>query len=135
MRPKRWPRAIPRGKSVPAPEDLVHQGIIDALRLLVGPGVLYWHPANEGERTPEYAAKLKKLGLLAGVPDLVFHLPGGQTGFLEIKRRDRWRLSPEQLVFKDAAMALGCRWAMVSSVDGALKILKEWGILKKGVRP
>jgi hypothetical protein len=123
-------------KTIPTPENLIHQGIISALTVMAAPGVLYWHPPNEGpDRTAAQTAALKRLGLLPGVPDLVFHLPGGQTAFLEIKRPDGGRLSPEQLIFKDAAIALGCKWALATSIDGALRTLKSWGALRKGVKP
>jgi hypothetical protein len=123
---------VARGK-IPTPEKAIHQGIIDALRVCASPGVIYWHPANEGERNPLYAASLKRLGLLAGVPDLVFHLADGQTAFLEIKRPGG-RLSPEQAMFQQAVMTQGCRFAVVRSIDEALAVLGEWGALRKGVR-
>src|SRR5262245_46820259 len=91
-------------RSIPAPEILIHQGIIDALKVLVAPKVRYWHVPNEGERDPAYAYRLKRLGVLPGVADLHFILPpDGQTAFLEIKS-DKGKLSLAQKAFRDSVV-------------------------------
>lgn len=50
----------------------------------------YYHPANGGYRTPREAVKLRRMGVKAGVPDLV--LPYAKSGFhglyIELKRTD-----------------------------------------------
>jgi len=44
-----------------------------------------YHPANGGYRTPVEAAILKSMGVVSGVPDIVIHLHGGKSLFVELK--------------------------------------------------
>lgn len=115
---------------VPTAEELIHRGIIDALELKVKPGIIYYHVPNGADMTPLQRGRMKRLGMLSGVPDLVFHLPGGRTGFLEIKRPDGGVLSLEQRAFRDAVLALCCQWEKVTSITEALAVLKDWGALR-----
>src|SRR5262245_62416837 len=126
MRPKRVPRAIP------APEKLIHQAIVEALHVLCC--VPWWHTPNEGERSAEYAYHLKRMGVKAGVPDLMFLLKDQPPAFIEVKT-DKGKLSLAQKAFRDSAVASGCKYAIALSVTDALRTLQEWGCLKGGVRP
>src|SRR5262245_28997508 len=127
-------RAKPHARSIPAPEILIHQGIIDALKLAVAPNVRFFHCPNEGERAPEYAYRLKRMGVVAGVPDIIIIMPKGRVGFLEVKT-DTGKLSIAQKEFRDDVINLGCPYAVVLSITDALQVLAEWGALKDGVRP
>ena len=63
-------------------EEGLHLFVADALRLYAADGVIWFHPANEGPRSKRYASKLKRLGVLAGVADLVIVVEG-KACFLE----------------------------------------------------
>lgn len=128
-------KARPPRATYLAPEIAIQQGIIDALRVCADPKkVKYYHCPNEGERDAGYAYRLKRMGVLAGVPDLTFHLAGGRTGFIEIKS-DVGKLSQAQKAFRDDVRALGCYWEVAFSITDALRTLEEWGCLREGVRP
>jgi hypothetical protein len=127
-------RKVATLKAIPAPELAIHEAIVDALKVLLKPGILYWHTPNEGERDDAYAYRLKRMGVLAGVPDLLFIMPGGRVAFIEVKTPEG-TLSLAQKAFRDSAIASGCQYAVAISVTDALRTLQEWGCLKPGVRP
>lgn len=53
---------------------------------------------NGGSRNKIEASKLKKTGLLAGVPDLIVLMPNKQIVFIEMKKQKGGKLSPVQKV-------------------------------------
>ncbi len=65
----------------PGPEELLHRSVIEWLEWQK-PNCLWFHPYNSGYRTKAEAGIGKALGVLAGVADLVFVLPGGRVGFI-----------------------------------------------------
>lgn len=48
-------------------------------------GLFVFHPPNGGRRTAREGAAFKRIGVVAGIPDLVFLMPGGVTVFVEVK--------------------------------------------------
>ena len=78
-----------------ATEASIHLAIVELLRLKAHRDLIYFHPANGGERHPVVAAKLKGMGVVPGVADLVFVLPDGRSAFLELKTR-KGELSPSR---------------------------------------
>lgn len=84
----------------------LHLSIVDALRRLARPDVVWWHCPNGEARTKRVAAKLKKMGVRAGVADLQVSLPDGRFGFMEIKA-DNGRVSHEQRDFLARMSARG----------------------------
>ena len=50
---------------------------------------------NGGSRNKIEASKLKKTGLLSGIPDLIILMPNKEVLFLEMKRR-KGKLNPSQ---------------------------------------
>ena len=67
---------------------------------------LLFHIPNGADRHPAVAAKLKRQGVKAGVPDLFLPVArGGWHGlWVEMKRRKGGRLSDEQKVWIEALM-------------------------------
>lgn len=126
---KRW-RKIKRWE----PSELQLQiSLIDNLKYRCRPGVVYFHVANGEERDDRVAAKLKAMGVLPGVADLVFVWLGEarlQLLFLELKRRGA-KLEPEQRTFADRIRAAGADYDMADNIDTALDILSRRGILKQ----
>lgn len=53
---------------------------------------------NGGSRNKIEASKLKKTGLLPGIPDLIILMPNKEIIFLEMKRQKGGSLSPNQKV-------------------------------------
>jgi hypothetical protein len=119
-------------KSRPASlsEDAIHIAIRDAL---LWHGIRSRHAANDGKRSIASAMRLRRLGMVAGDPDLRVWKPRLSgwplVGFLEVKSATG-RLTPAQQEEIAALQADGFPVAVVRSVDEALAALREWGWIK-----
>lgn len=87
----------------------IHVATVDYLHAL-GPKLKshFFHVPNEGRHTVKYRVKLKRLGVKAGVPDLLFVLPGGRLGCVELKS-DKGRQSKAQKEFEKRVSIMTCR--------------------------
>lgn len=106
-------------------------------------GVVWFHPANEGKRKPQYAAKMAKLGLKAGVPDVLIFSPprggwretflGGSTGHpvkgvaIELKRKRFSKQSVEQAAWLAALDSAGWAVQLCHGADDAIEFLRLLG--------
>lgn len=114
------------------PEAALQKAVLQHLNLTGVPGLLWFHPANEGKRSLVNGFYLKSLGMLPGVADLVL-VHEGRTYFLEIKAAGG-RLSDAQREFAGRATAAGARWAVAYSIDAAITILRDWQLIRRAVR-
>ena len=65
-------------------EDAFQQQVIAQAKLMLRREVVYFHVPNGGYRHAREASKLRKMGVLAGVPDLIF-IRAGAVYMLELK--------------------------------------------------
>lgn len=125
---KRW-RQVPAWK----PSELQIQiSLVAQLRLICRRDVVYFHVPNGELRDKRTAAKLKAMGELPGVADLVFvWCDGGvlKNLYLELKARKR-TMTPEQVVFCDRVIDAGADYHCVDNIDDALEILRAHGLLQ-----
>lgn len=119
------------------PEDIVHDAVCDHLRSRGVPNLLWWHTPNAsrlgGKRTksgtPLAAIRNKRMGVLAGVSDiLAFHR--GRFFALELKPAKGAKPPASQTDFISAVNANGGSASVAFGVDDALAILETWGILQ-----
>jgi hypothetical protein len=96
----------------------------------VAPEIIVFHVANGGYRSKPEAARLKWMGVLPGVPDLVLVLPKGRTAFWEVKTPTT-TLTPDQARFIDRLTVLGHSWGIVRSIEDARRELAALGIETK----
>ena len=59
----------------------------------------HFHVPNEGKRSISYHAKMKKMGLKSGCPDIIIEYPEGRVLYIELKN-EKGRLS-DSLVIGD----------------------------------
>lgn len=98
------------------PEERLQRAVVQYLMLAVDPAqCLWWHVPNGGHRYPATAARMKLMGVRPGVPDLAFILPGGRSGFIELKA-GRGTLSDNQKIFRMHALTQGAFWAEALSL-------------------
>ena len=71
--------------------------------------------------------RLKRMGLTAGVADLVL-THKGRAYFLECKKPGG-QLSDNQKLFRQRALDCGAEYVVVKSVDDVISALGVWGIL------
>jgi hypothetical protein len=126
--PRRRLRAPAR---LPQPtERQVQLGVLDNLKLRGVPRLLWWHCPNGGSRNKAEAARLKQLGTLAGVGDLLLLDRRGRFFSLELKVASGARVTEQQLAWRDAVNSNNGFAAIAHGVDEALRILECWQLLK-----
>jgi len=116
--------------------------LVTMLRPPVGclkPTVTFFHVPNGEVRDKRTAAKLKAMGVLAGVADLVFlwkeiDESEGETRkylrvlFLELKLPGR-QATDSQIEFALAVRLAGAEYKVARSIDAALELLRERDLL------
>jgi hypothetical protein len=95
------------------------------------PGWRSTHIASVEYRDQVTAARLKRLGVMPGWPDLQSAGPGRRMFFLEMKRRGG-RLSPAQVAMREHLERCGFEFLVTDDVDVAIETLKAAGILRSG---
>lgn len=88
------------------------------------PDVLAFAIPNGGKRDPKEAARLKKEGVLAGVPDVcIAEARGAWHGmYIELKRADGGRVSDEQKKVIEKLRKRGYRVEVAHGVDAAYNL-------------
>lgn len=110
-------------------EDQIHKAVVAHLSARSIPGTFWFHPANDGKRSFATANRMKSMGMIAGIPDLIL-LKGGEVFGLEFKSA-KGRVRPSQHLIHAAMREAGARTEIVRSVEEALVTLEYWGILKR----
>jgi hypothetical protein len=110
-------------------EHSLQAALLRHLEIAARPDIYWFAIPNAAPRSPQLAARMKAEGLRAGVADLCIMLPGGRTGWLELKNH-KGRQSDAQLGFQTICYRLGHPYAVVRSLDDAIAVLKAWGALK-----
>lgn len=121
-------------------EDQMQAAVVQHLELRGDPDMLYWHTPNGsklgGARTksgiPLAAIRGKRLGLRAGVSDLVL-FRAGRLHALELKAPGG-KPTIEQHAFLDGVQVNGGLADWTDDLDTALHILTMWGLLRASKR-
>lgn len=87
-----------------------------------------YHIPNEGERSKQTGAKLKKEGLREGVSDICLPVKRGQYGslYIEMKRRKGSRVSDVQREWIDLMLELGNAAYICYGWEEAAKTIEEY---------
>lgn len=120
------------------PEDAVQLAVIALLQAALPPGAVWWATPNGEHRHPVTAARLQRLGVKPGIPDL-FVLHEGRLIGIECKAppqrlrsgrpsQAKPRLSAEQEAMLSALAQAGCPTIVAQSVDDVLGNLPGLGI-------
>lgn len=91
---------------------------VTLLRFNAIPGVIFFHVPNGEYRSPRTGARLKAMGVMPGVADLVVIKPNGLVYFLELKTA-KGTLSKPQRAFRDACDRIGLTYEVASSPEAA----------------
>jgi hypothetical protein len=125
---RRWRKQAGPQKEVTS----LHIPLVAMLRWCIRPDVIWRHVPNGEHRDPRTAAKLKAMGVLAGGADLEFFYHGPRILFLELKLPGR-KLSDTQAGFALAMKLLGAEYFVVTSIDEAIAIVGERGLIRSNV--
>lgn len=125
------------GRCVPAtsastslPEDAIQRAIIAQWRARPVPGSIVAHIPNGERRDAVTGARLKALGVLPGMPDLLCGSLASGVFFLELKRRGG-KLSPAQRRAHDMLRGIGVEVYVCDTLDGAIDVLERNGVLRR----
>jgi hypothetical protein len=110
------------------PEQELQRAIVQHLLWRGVPGMVFFHPANGGWRSPAEAAILIGLGVRPGIPDLILIHESRVYG-LELKS-ERGRLTPAQTEIHEQLIEAGATVATAWNVDQAVAQLERWRLLK-----
>jgi hypothetical protein len=118
-------------------EDQFQMALVQHIELRKVLGLVYFYVPNSSKMggkvtksgVPLSAIRAKKMGLRAGVSDLVFLRPDGIMFVLELKSTGG-RPTDEQHNFMDDVNAAGGYAAWTDSLDRALMILTSWGLIR-----
>lgn len=119
-------------RKLPAPKEHVLQmALVGHLRARCAPGWYWFHPANGEIRNKKTAAKLKAMGVRAGIFDLVLIAPDGTVRLLELKRQgERIRPGTPQHELKMHCIEHSWPYAVADNIDHALAVLEGWGVIR-----
>jgi hypothetical protein len=117
----------------PAPEFNLHCMVADVLRRWADPAWRFTHIASGEFRTKATAARLKRMGVIAGWPDFILLSPAGRPHFLELKRRNATP-TEEQREFAEWCTAHDVSYAIARNFDTALDFLKAWGAVRTAIK-
>lgn len=92
-----------------------------------------WHTPNGEHRDAITGAKLKRMGVLPGVPDWILVAPGGFLHFLELKRIGA-TLSLVQRDFANWAFANGIPYKIAHTRGEVIMIAQKWDALDPSIK-
>ena len=122
-----------KGSALPAPSEYqLHCAVADTIRRWIMPGCIYTHIASGERRDQITAARLKRMGVTPGFPDLILFGPHGEVCAIELKA-DNGRLSEAQAAVKRHLEQAGHGYLCSSDYRDVIKKLKDWGVLRSGI--
>jgi hypothetical protein len=114
-------------------EQQIHVAVVEHLRMRGKRGLLFWHtPQGAHYSSRAQGGIMKGLGGLAGVSDLLL-MHAGRFFALELKA-PKGKPTGAQLAFLKAFWENGGHAEYADSLDGAIKTLENWGLLKGKVQ-
>lgn len=109
-------------------EQQLHRSVVQLLAVYAARGLLaYCHPANGELRSAATAGRLKGMGLVAGVPDLLIWAPFEKHFQIELKAGRRGP-TPAQLDWAARMADMGIEVRVCRSVDEVEAALRAEGI-------
>ena len=109
------------------PEAKIQEAVVQHLRQRAPKDCFYFHCPNGGSRPPREAAAFKRMGVRAGVPDLILVHEGRVFG-LELKAKGH--STESQLEARADLERAGGYASEAVGLDRALAVLESWGLLR-----
>jgi hypothetical protein len=113
------------------PEFEFHCCVGDYLRTALAADVRWFHVPNGEHRTQATGERLKRMGVMPGVPDIII-LHAGRTLWLELKS-NKGKLSPTQEDWREFLCNNGFAFYCCNTLDQVQASLKANGIPLRGV--
>ncbi len=122
-----------RRTGTPLSESAIQRALVAQWQTLGTPRSILAHIANGERRDAITAGRLKGLGVLPGVPDLICASPTGGLFFVELKRAGG-RPSQAQREVHERLRAAGTEVFTIDDLDEAVALLEARGVLRRAVR-
>ena len=107
------------------PEEQLHRAVVQLLQVYQSRGLLtFCHVPNGERRDRATAGRLKAMGTIPGVPDLLVWLPGGGHFQIELKAK-AGRLSAHQATWISRMTDMGVAVHIIRSLEGLETLLRE----------
>jgi len=109
-----------------------HQKAVIQWMNLAYPALIFFHVPNEGKFPVQYRVQLKKMGLLAGVPDLFIakssHFDGRTYHglFVEMKRNNKCKITSKQKEVMEKLELHNYRCEVGYGMDDAMKKIRYY---------
>jgi hypothetical protein len=116
--------------TLPVSEASIQRALVARWHLLGTPGSVLAHLANGEHRSKATAGRLKALGVLAGMPDLLCAAPGAGVFFVELKRR-KGRVTAAQREMHERLRRSGADVVTLDDLDAAVELLEHRGVLRR----
>ena len=113
-------------------EQSIHERVWALYEAYGEPDAVMFHIENEGIRGPRERAKFKRMGGVAGVPDLLC-MARGRAFFLELKRA-KGRVSDAQFELAARCVKHGVSTLFAYSLDQAVAMLQHEGVLRADIK-
>jgi len=107
-------------------EDDIQKGVVTHLQIRGARGLVFFHVPN-APRSPQTGARLKAMGMRAGVSDLIL-VHNEKIYALELKAPGR-RATVEQMQFLTEMGEQGAFTGICDSIDTALRLLESWKLI------
>lgn len=107
-------------------EQRFHIEVVQYLNIALTRATFFLHVANQRRCTPQEGALLKKLGLKAGVPDLIL-IHAGRAHGIELKS-ETGRVTPDQRATHEALRDAGVTVAVARTLQEVGDLLQAWGV-------
>ena len=124
---------VPRGFRASPPDDSgfdlevdLHMEVAGFLDSCLGEGTFWHHSPNEGRHHVNWRAKLAKMGVRGGFPDIIV-LHRGMAFLIELKSRTG-RPSPKQSEVMAQLERAGCPVGMARTVSQVAELLEKWNV-------
>lgn len=109
-------------------EDQIQAAIVDHIRTVL-PSAIVLH-LNNNPRSAIDGARLNRMGLVKGAPDLLVCLPRGSGLFIEVKA-PKGRIGEAQTAFSFACQSINWPWFVARSIDDVTLAFKALNIKTK----
>lgn len=119
-------------RAITMSENALQQHVVRLLTAYGRPDIAWWHCPNGEWRDPRTAARLKKMGVKAGAPDIMMMIDGRFHG-LELKT-ERGRVSKVQEEFCEAIERAGGFFHVAFGIDEAIGALNALYAFRDGIR-
>lgn len=110
-----------------ASEEAIQKAFFQWVKLACPKGVICFAVPNGEFRHKATAARLKTLGVMAGVADVVVVLPDISVGFIEFKA-NKGVPNADQREFRKRCEAIGAPYAICRDSTEAKELVERWAI-------